>query len=214
VTRTVTTCVRDIPVPGERLCGLAWLNGLLWYSDASLEQILALDPETGQIRKRIACPAVRTDLAVMDGRLLQIAGPAKSLRLIDPESGEMLDEFPNPRPGGELCGVEVSDAGIWMGYRDPPIVDLRHPRDFSLLQSIRVQENVAGLTLVGPYVVFANHPERRINVLDPATHQIVRRLNVEGNPTGLTAHGQCLWYCDYSNVRVRALDVAGIFAGE
>jgi glutamine cyclotransferase len=212
--RTATACVRDFPVPGERLCGLTWLNDLLWYSDAGLDQILALDPATGQIVKTMECPMVRTDLAALDGRLLQVAGPDKAVRLIDPESGETLDEFPNPRPGDELCGLEVGGSGIWMGYRDPPILDLRSPTNFALLQSIPVAENVAGVTIVGGYVAFANYSGGRINILDPEKGQIVERVDVEGNPTGLSWHDRCLWYCDYTNVRLRALNLPSVVAGE
>lgn len=163
-----TASVGDIPVPGERLCGLTWMQQHLWFSDAGLEQILAVAPQTGQIVKRIACPGVRTDLANIDGRLLQIAGPAKSLRVIDPDTGQTVTEFPNPRPGAELCGLDVATEGVWMGYRDPQLIDLRRRSDFSLISSIQVEEAVAGLTVFGRFVAFANYSNARISVLDPS----------------------------------------------
>ena len=44
----IASSVREIVVPGQRLCGLTWMDGLLWFSDAGLEQILAIDPESGR----------------------------------------------------------------------------------------------------------------------------------------------------------------------
>lgn len=207
-----TASLGDIPVPGERLCGLTWMQQHLWFSDAGLEQILAVAPETGQIVKRIACPGVRTDLANIDGRLLQIVGPAKNLRVIDPDTGQTVTEFPNPRPGAELCGLDVATEGVWMGYSDPQLIDLRRRSDFSLISSIQVEEAVAGLTVFGRFVAFANYSNAQISVLDPSLKQIVARINVTGNPTGLSSDGVRLWYCDYTNVCLRAVVLPGIAA--
>jgi hypothetical protein len=45
-----------LAVEGEQLCGLAWLDGLLWYSDAGLEAIMAVDPVTAAVVTRLAHP--------------------------------------------------------------------------------------------------------------------------------------------------------------
>jgi DNA-binding beta-propeller fold protein YncE len=195
-------------VPGRHLCGLTSLGGLLWYSDHGLDEIIAVDPETGAVVSRFPCPGVRTGLTAADGGrcLMQVVGGDKRLRAIDPRSGETLAEYPNPRRGGELCGIQDTPAGLWTGYSDPSVIDLRRLSDPEPLMSFPVHENVADLTVVDHLVVFANHLNARINVLDPTVGSIVRTIPVGGNPTGLTWDGQRLWYCDYGTSHLRALD--------
>jgi hypothetical protein len=70
------------------------------------------------------------------------------------------------------------------------------------LASFPVEEDVADPMVVGEFVVFANHPDARLNVLDPRTGRIVHVIPVAGNPTGLTWDGERLWYCDYATSRL------------
>ena len=200
--------MRSLRVEGSHLCGLAWLDGLLWYSDAGLEEIVAVDPATGAVASRLPCPGVRTGLtsAGAGTRLVQVVGPDKRLRSIDPRTGDMLGELPNPRPGGELCGLHDTPGGLWTGYQRPPVLDLRRHEGLDAIVSIPVDQDVADLTVAGDYVVFANHPEARLNVVDPEARWIVETIPVEGNPTGLTWDGERFWYCDYSAGRVRSVE--------
>jgi len=196
-------------VEGAHLCGLAWLGGLLWYSDAGLEQIIAVDPTTGVVASRLPCPGVRTGLTAADGRtrLVQVVGDDKRLRAIEPHTGEVLEEYPNPRPGGELCGLHDTADGLWTGYQRPPVLDLRRHVDHEPIVSIPVGEDVADITVVGEFVVFANHPDARLNVVDPGTGRIVKVIPVAGHPTGLTWDGGRFWYCDYGAGHLRAVEV-------
>lgn len=199
-------------VAGGRLCGLTVLDGLLWYSDAALQQILAVDPATGARVRAIPCPGVRTGLTQVDGYLVQVAGPARALRVLDPRTGRVLAEHRTPRPRGELCGIEAAEGVLWLGYRDPAVLDLHALPGMELLDSIPVAEDVAGLTVAGPYVAYANFPRAQVVVLDPAARREVRRVGVEGSPTGLAWDGRRFWYCDYANLRLRPLEVPGVAA--
>jgi hypothetical protein len=153
---------------------------------------------------------VRTGLTAADeGRhLVQVVGGDKRLRAIDPRTGETLAEYSNPRPRGELCGLQETSAGLWTGYSDPPVIDLRRLSDLGPLASFPVTENVADLTVVGDLVVFANHPDGRLNLLDPSVGRIVDVIPVSGNPTGLTWDGRRLWYCDYPTSHLRAVELS------
>jgi hypothetical protein len=199
-------CVRDIAVPGKRLCGLTWIDGLLWFSDAGLEQILAVDPESGRVIRTIACPEVRTDLTHVNGRLVQIAGPAKDLRIIDVRSARVEAVRANPRPEAELCGIEADGDVVWMGFRDPPLIESRRWSDLSLITSTPVETPVAGLTVAAGRVAFACYPLATITLFQTSNRRVVSHFSVAGNPTGLTWDGQRFWYCDYTNVRLRAVD--------
>jgi hypothetical protein len=200
-----------VGVEGAHLCGLTWLEDLLWYSDAGLEQIIAVDPASGAVAARVACPGVRTGLTAAGGgggaQLVQVVGADKRLRVIDPHSGDILQERPNPRPGGELCGLHDTAIGIWTAYQRPAVLDLRRHDDHESIVSISVDEDVADVTSVGHFVVFANHPDARLNVVDPGAGRIVQVIPVTGSPTGLTWDGKRFWYCDYGAGRLRAVEV-------
>jgi len=202
--------VREEPgvrVAGEQLCGLAWLGGLLWYSDAGLEQIIAVDPESGAEERRLPCPGVRTGLTAAGAgtRLVQVVGADKRLRALDPESGETIEEQANPRPGGELCGLHDTADGLWFGYQRPPVLDLRRHGDLEPVVTIPVDQDVADMTAVDGLVVFANNDDARLNVVDPGTGAIVRVISVAGSPTGLTWDGSRFWYCDYGAGHLRSV---------
>ncbi len=203
-----------IPVEGRHLCGLAWLDDLLWYSDGSLHEIIAVDPGTGDVAGRLPCPEVRTGLAAAhDGsHLVQVVEDDKRLRAIDHRTGDVLAEYPNPRPGDELCGIHDTAAGLWLGYQRPAVIERRRFADMELVDSFPVDGDVADLTVAGDRVVFAGHPEARLNVLDPASGRVTERIPVTGNPTGLTWDGHRLWYCDFPGRALRAVVATG--AGE
>jgi glutamine cyclotransferase len=183
------------------------MDNLLWYSDSVLEQIIAVEPATGKVVHKLECPEVRTDLTALGPYLVQVVGETRKLRIIDPDSGKVVEEWANPRPENKLCGLEASDAGIWLGYRDPPVLDLRSPYNLELLDTIPVNREVAGLTVIGRFVLFASHAGSQLSVLDPATKTISSTIAVAGHPTGLTWDGSRVWYCDYSSVQLRAIEV-------
>lgn len=204
------TPVCSIAVDGQRLCGLTWMNQALWFSDAALEQVLAVVPRTGKIVRRVNCQGVQTDLTHLDGHLLQIVEPDRGLRVLDPHSGAVVRELANPRPQGKLCGIEATAAGLWMGYRDPLVIDLRKASDLSLIHSIPVDQDVAGVTAINGVVAFASYSTGQITLIDPVAGHVIVILEVDGNPTGLTTDGRWLWYCDHTNVHLRAIAVPGL----
>ncbi|MGI5238433.1 hypothetical protein [Dactylosporangium sp. CA-139066] len=205
--------VKDIPVRAIKLCGLTWSGDVLWFSEAVSNQIFALDPVTAEVTHRIPCPGVRTDLTTLDGRLIQVVGERRDLRVIDPATGAELDTVANPRPDNLLCGLEATSDGIWFGYEDLRQVDLRDSADLSLLASFPVRYSVAGLTVSDNYLVYADYQNAMINVVDLEDHRDVASYSVAGNPTGVTWDGSRIWYCDYTTLQLRAIEVPGIVKG-
>jgi hypothetical protein len=202
--------VRDIPVAGQRLCGLTWMGQVLWFSDAAFEQIFAVDPHSGLVVHKIDCPGVRTGLTTVGGNLLQVVGRERRLRTVDPDTGKTVDEVANPRREGELCGLEASPAGLWMGYRSKPGLELRSMNDLRLLDSIPMHDDVAGVTVTDRFVAAASHSRALISLVDPARKKVAVAIGVNGNPTGITWDGRRIWYCDYTTVQLRAIEVPGI----
>src|SRR5262249_34471744 len=143
-------------------------------------------------------------------RLIQVVTPERRLREIDVDSGVTVGEASNPRPDGELCGIENSAAGLWLGYRDKPRLDLRRTQNLELIDTIRVDDDVAGVTVVNQFIAFASHPSAIIHLVDPTAKAVVASVSVPGNPTGLTFDGHRIWYCDYTTVQLRAIELPGL----
>ena len=204
--KTATGVARAIPVPARMPCGLTFAQGLLWFSDGALHRIAAVDPGTGDVVRVVPCPAVTTGLTTLSGNLVQVVGREHSLCVIDPDGGSEPEQLPNPRPGHELCGIEAGPAGIWMGYEDLRVLDLRSSHGLELLDSIPVRGKVAGVTIAGEHVAYADHEAARIGLVDPETRVESASIEVDGNPTGLTWDGTRLWYCDFTSLQLRAVE--------
>jgi hypothetical protein len=202
--------VRDIPVRALRLCGLTWTGQSLWYSDAMNDEIVALDPASGEVLRRIPCPGVRTDLTATGGNLVQVAGEHRALRTIDPDSGQTVGVRGNPRPGHVLCGLEATRHGLWTGYEDLRVIDLRDPEDLRLITTFQTRRPVAGVTASDRYLAYADYRGATINLIDLDDGTEVLSVTVHGNPTGIAWDGTLIWYCDFATFQLRAIEVPGI----
>lgn len=202
--------VRDVPVRALKMCGLTWSGQFLWFSEAVSNEIIAIDTCDGTVLHRVPCPEVRTDLTTLRGNLMQIAGGERALRVIDPNSAAVVAEVPNPRPGHVLCGLEATSHGIWLGYEDLGIIDLRSQEDFHLIDSIHVGGSVAGVTVSDSFLVYADYRAATINLVDLDERRELAAYSVAGNPTGLTWDGSKIWYCDHTTLQLRAITVPGL----
>jgi glutamine cyclotransferase len=205
--------VRDIPVHALKLCGLTWSGENLWFSEGILNQIIAVDPVTGEVVQRISCPGVRTDLTTLAGRLVQVVGDERTLRVIDPESGDTAAVLANPRPGAVLSGLEATRYGVWFGYEDLQVIDLRSADGLRLIDTIPVRAQPAGVTVSDNYIVYADYRGGTINLVDVHEGREVACYDVAGNPTGVTWDGSRIWYCDHTTLQLRAITVPGISNG-
>ena len=200
--------IQSIPVAAGHLCGLTWFRGLLWYSDASLNQIRGIDVVTSSIVRQLPCPDVRTGLTWVDTNLVQVVGSSgkRALLFIDVETGATRRELPDPRSEGELCGIESGDHGLWMGYKNPNVLELRSLPEAKCIESIPLPSPPAGVTKVGELIAFADYQQGQIHLVDRTQKAIITTVKVTGNPTGLTWTGSHLWYCDYQNAQLRSIE--------
>jgi DNA-binding beta-propeller fold protein YncE len=206
--------VRDISVHAFKLCGLTWCGEYLWFSEAVTNQISAVDPHTREVTRRIPCADVRADLTTAGGHLLQVVGDAMTLRVIDSDTGATIDELQSPRLGHALCGLEAARDGVWMGFDDLGVIDLRGTDGFRLLDSIPIAHPPAGIAVSDRYLFYADHHRGIINVIDFVRRKEIAAIDVDGNPTGITWDGSRIWYCDDTTLQLRAIEVPGIIAGE
>src|SRR5689334_7456514 len=87
------------PFPDKKVAGVTFDGHDLWF--ASDDQLNAIDPATGEIRRSLAVPAPAG--TTFDGRhLYQIADDR--IHKIDPQTGAILGSIPAP-PGGGHSGL-------------------------------------------------------------------------------------------------------------
>jgi sugar lactone lactonase YvrE len=196
-TGTNVPVLTALPAPGTYLCGLTWDGALLWHSDQEAGTIVAVDPATGSVVHTLSCSRVRADLAYHHGRLCQVGGRPKRILLVDPETGDIVDQKQVPPPSGRLCGIEMGPEGMWMCLRKPAVVQLRDFDTMSVQRELPVQGDPSGLTYVAGVVLYSDFEAGLIRAVDTVTGELLAVVQVAGRPTGLTWDGKQLWYCDF-----------------
>lgn len=201
---------RRFAAPGTHLCGLAWDGENLWHSDAATDAVYALDPATGEVRARFACPSVRTGITWTGELLVQIVGRPKRLCYLR-RDGEIVGYRPLDPPGERFCGIEADGPALWLGLEHPGAVELRDGHTLQTRRAFAVEGDVAGLTLAPGVVVYADHRAGLVRAVHAGTGELLGRRRVAGAPTGLTWDGTLLWYCDYDAREICAVDPAGLW---
>ena len=187
------------PVPGEKLCGLAWDGHHLWHSDAGEERIYCFDPQDGNILRSFGCPNVRTCLAWDGTSLWQVAGQPKRLKCLDPADGYVRREL---ELGSEAaCGVEIDGGAFWLTHEEGRI-ELRSLDDGQVLREFDALPRIAGITLADGVLWYAVDHLSLLVAVDPETGEERVRHEVDGIPTGLTWDGTRLWYADIAERRI------------
>jgi glutamine cyclotransferase len=204
-TRRKVPVLSSLPAPGNYLCGLTWDGEYLWHSDQGAGTIVAVDPADGSVVRTLDCPRVRADLAYHDGWLCQVGGRPKRILLIDPKTGDIVDEKQVSPPSGRLCGIEMGPEGMWMCLRDPPVVQLRDFDTMSVQRELPVVNSPSGLTYVDGMVLYSEFEAGMVRAVDTMTGTILAAVPVAGHPTGMTWDGEQLWYCDFEARQFKAI---------
>jgi hypothetical protein len=112
--------LHSIPSPTSHLCGLAWVDGFLWYSDGIESTLYKLDPVNGETLKVHKIPDVNASLSYDGGYLWQVTGEGrlaspKNVTKIDPESGKVHEVTGLGVDNMYVAGVEVRGDMVWVG---------------------------------------------------------------------------------------------------
>ncbi len=200
--------LNSIPSPSSHLCGLAWVNGILWYSDGKESTIYQLDPKDGEVLTVLQIPKVNTGLSFDNGYLWQITGEGylnhpKSVTKIDPESGKPIEEIPLGEDSKYIAGVDVHDDNIWVGLEEKGRLQLRQLYTNKILRDFNVEPRIAGIVAAGLKFYYCEFNQQLLVEINPNTGEEVTRYTVEGNPTGLTWDGENIGYNDYTGKKIR-----------
>ncbi|MFC3677407.1 Vgb family protein [Ferrovibrio xuzhouensis] len=120
-----------IPAPGGGGdSGMAWAEGCLWVGQHRDRKIHQIDPETGKILRTIESNRFVTGVTWVDGQLWHGTweGDESDLRLIDPQTGQVLDCLDMPA-GTAVSGLESdgSDRFFCGGGNSGKVRAVRRP---------------------------------------------------------------------------------------
>ena len=122
----VTSRVR-LGRPDEAASSLVYGAGSLWVVDASTNSLLALDPVTGQLRRRLAlAPWGTADTVAFGGHTVWVAcsdqlggaGPRERVIQVDPTTLKVVGKVSLPGEGENLL-VVANRGDIWVGGATP-----------------------------------------------------------------------------------------------
>ena len=105
---------RDVPIPGQDPCGIAWDGVNLWVSDAGRGRIDRIDPQRGTVRSSFVFEGEPSGLA-WDGECLWLLLAGWGVYVLDAE-GNLLTMFNSSTPlpgidqGLQLLGVSPRRA--------------------------------------------------------------------------------------------------------
>ena len=191
-----------IPAPGEHLCGIAWDGECLWHADAGTSLLYRLDAVDGRIVRTLACPDVRTCTSFADALLWQVAGRPKSVRCLDPDSGNVVREI--PLRSETACGLEVGQDHFWTTFEEGSLA-LCRLSDGAIEREFAAEPRIAGVTgLFGDLWYAVDEPGLIVRVA-PDTGSEAGRYRIDGSPTGLSSDGHRLWYADFSSKQLVAV---------
>jgi outer membrane protein assembly factor BamB len=111
---TTTALVDKELTPGGKVNGVTFDGKQVWY--ASDDAIVAVDPGTEKVTKRLAMAKASAGTAFDGTNLYQLADG--KILVVDPSDGRIVRELPSPRPG-ECSGMAYADGHLFVGeYKD------------------------------------------------------------------------------------------------
>jgi PQQ-like domain len=105
------------PLDDSRIHGVTFDGKLVWF--ARDNELVAFDPETEQVVRRLPVPAANAGTAFDGEHLYQLAGD--EILVIQPADGRIVRKLSAPRTGHNT-GMAWADGHLWIGqYKDSRI---------------------------------------------------------------------------------------------
>ncbi|NML44133.1 PQQ-binding-like beta-propeller repeat protein [Ramlibacter sp. G-1-2-2] len=181
------------PFPGAaKIAGVTHDGHNVWA--ATPEALLAIDPASGETRRRIAqaCDAG----TAFDGKYLYQIAEAR-ISKIDAATGAVVATIPAPGQGKD-SGLAWAEGSLWVGqYRDRKIHQI-DPETGKILRTIETNRFVTGVTWVDGELWHGTWEgdESEIRRIDPQDGTVLERLQMPPGTgvSGLESDGAGLFY--------------------
>lgn len=173
--------------------GVSYDGRQVWF--ATGDHIQALDPDSGQIVRRIDVPGHAG--TAFDGRhLFQIA--EDRIQKIDPATSRVLATIPAPGGGGD-SGLAWAEGSLWVGQYQERKIHQVDPETGKVLRTIASNRFVTGVTWVDGELWHGTWEEDRSELrrIDPASGAVLERLEMPPGTgvSGLESDGGERFFC-------------------
>ncbi|MBL8707042.1 MAG: PQQ-binding-like beta-propeller repeat protein [Rhodospirillales bacterium] len=192
--KTQATILREYgPFPGvDQVAGVTFDGKQVWF--AAGDKINALDPDSGQVARRIDVAADAG--TAFDGRhLWQIA--EKRIHKIDPRTGKVLATIPAPGQGCD-SGLTWAEGTLWVGQYQERKIHQIDPATGRILRTVESDRFVTGVTWVDGALWHATweNDQGELRRVDPQSGAVLERLEMPAGKmvSGLEAGGD-RFYC-------------------
>lgn len=182
------------PFPGiTHVHGVSYDGRQVWF--ATGDHIQALDPDSGQIGRRIDVPGHAG--TAFDGRyLFQIA--EDRIQKIDPATSRVLATIPAPGGGGD-SGLAWAEGSLWVGQYQARKIHQIDPETGKVLRTMDSNRFVTGVTWVDGELWHGTWEEDRSELrrIDPASGAVLERLEMPPGTgvSGLESDGGERFFC-------------------
>ena len=199
--------ILSFPSPSDHLCGLAFENGNLWYSDGKESRIYKLDPEKGKQLKVYDIPSVNTSLSFYEGYLWQVTGEGymagpKAVTKISVKDGTVAEVIPLGDESKYIAGIEVQGDTLWVSLEEKARLQLRKMYTNEIIRDFKVEPRIAGIVSDNAILFYCEFDQQLLVEIDPESGEERNRYKLEGSPTGLTRDGENIWYNDYTGKKI------------
>lgn len=182
--KSAAKVVREFaPFPdGTNVGGVSFDGSNVWV--ACGDNLNAIDPATGQVRRSLAVPAHAG--TAFDGKhLYQIA--ESRIQKVDPHTGEVLSTIPAPGNGGD-SGMAWAEGSLWVGEYRARRIHQVDPATGKVLRTLESNRFVTGVTWVGDELWHATWEgdESELRRVDARSGEVVETLQL---PAGITVSG-------------------------
>ncbi|EMI21720.1 fibrinogen-binding protein [Rhodopirellula maiorica SM1] len=169
--------IRDsTQLPSGSYDGVASLDGLIYLTEFSFDDILVFDPISDVIVNRLDINQLNPDVNLHgglgesgDGNYLVASTNTSDVVLIDPSTGRVTSSFPNSNTANRFdAGATGFDGEIYLGFTSPPNTIVAYNDSGERLRSLTVNFPIYGLAGFaqddGHHITL--HPSQTLSGLD------------------------------------------------
>ncbi len=197
----------SVSTPATAPTGLTWDGHQLWLADQLTDQLYAIDPASGEVRRILPAPGFVPRGLAWDGKLLWcIDGEENRILALDVDSGITVHSLEAPTAGPE--GLAWDGRYLWLSDPLEDVICQISTEDGTTIKRFTAPMTTpTGLTFWQGYLWSADRREDRIYLMDPAHDgEVVLSLDAPGPyARGLASDGKTLWCADYQNDRIDRL---------
>ena len=195
--------LKYVNAPGKNCTGLTFDGKKIWVADHALDELLAIDPQTGKVHKRLKSPGYRPgDLAFDGQQLWNVDVKEAQIYRIRPQDGVVTRTVPSPVEWPRALAFD--GEALWVSDDKTRSIHRVDPLDGTTIREVPFpSKSVDGLAFDGRYLWVADRLADKFFAVHTPTGEVVATLKSPGrHPTGLGYNGKELVNVDYQSDKI------------